>query len=319
MLKPKLLLGCNFSDRFNRLLSMHYTIAGPFEVSRIDELLSASVDARALITKAGLASNQEIIDVCPSLELVACFGTGYEGIDLARALERNLIVTHSPGANASSVADFAIGLILASTRQILAADRFVREGHWVDSGVVNMPAVPGLRGAKLGIFGLGAVGKKVASRAVAFDMEVGYHGRSPKDGVPYLFLPTLEALADWADVLVIAARADGNNRHIINQDIMRRVGTSGHIINIARGSLVDQMALVEALEKKTLAGAALDVFENEPNLPERLLKAPNLVLSPHLAYATIDARNAQEDMVLANLEAHFHGLPAPNRVPFVSD
>lgn len=184
MHKSKVLLGCNFSDRFKRLLSMHYTVVGPFEVSRIGELLSASVDAKALITKGGLASNQEIIDGCPSIELVACFGTGYEGIDLARALDRNLNVTHSPGANASSVADFAMGLILASTRQILAADRFVREGRWVDSGVVNMPAVLGLRGAKLGIFGLGAVGEKMASRAVAFDMEVGYHGRSPKEGVP---------------------------------------------------------------------------------------------------------------------------------------
>jgi len=318
MHKPKILLGCDFSDRFKLLLSTHYTIVGPIEIPLSGELLSIPVDAKALITKGGLAINQAVTDGCPSLELVAFFGTGYEGIDLARASERNLIVTHSPGANASSVADFAMGLIIASTRQILKADRFVRQRRWVDSGVVNMAAVPGLRGTRLGIFGLGAVGEKVASRATAFDMEVGYHGRKRKEGAPYHFFPTLEELADWADVLVVAARADGNNRHIIDRNIIRRIGSSGHIINIARGSLLDPVALVEALEKGALAGAALDVFENEPHLPDSLLEAPNLILSPHLAYATVDARNAQEDMVLSNLEAHFHGLPVANRVPLAS-
>lgn len=314
MSKPIVLLGCDFSSRFKELLSEQYRVLGPTVVQQADGSLSHLEGVRALITKGGVKQNQQIIDRSPDLEMVAFFGTGFEGIDLARASARNLTVTHSPGANAASVADFAMGLILASTRKIFAADHFVRNGKWTSNGLVSMPAVAGVRGAKLGIFGLGAVGSKVAKRAAAFDMNIGYVSRARKEEYAYRYFPELERLADWADILLVAARADSNNDHIIGSDIIARMGTNGYIINIARGSLIDSTALADALERKAIAGAALDVFENEPHLPQHLLDAPNLILSPHIAYATIEAREAQEDMVLSNLKAFFSGAAVLNPV-----
>ena len=312
--KPVVLLGCDFSDRFKALLTESYEVLEPITKQQADSAAPLLEDVRALITKGGVRHNQQIVDAAPNLGMVSFFGTGFEGIDLAAASQRNLVVTHSPGANASSVADFAMGLILASTRQIVVADRFVREGKWTSNAVVNMPAVAGVKGAKLGIFGLGAVGSKVAQRAVAFEMDIGYYSRAPKEEYSYQYLSSLEQLADWADILLVAARADSNNRHIIDRNIISRLGANGHLINIARGSLVDSLALAEALEHKIIAGAALDVVEDEPHLPEQLLNAPNLILSPHIAYATVEARKAQEDMVLSNLNAFFSGASVPNPV-----
>jgi glyoxylate reductase len=313
--KPIVLLGCDFSDRFKKLLSDDYHVLGPFADRLADDYARRLKDVCALITKGGVSQNQHIIDAAPELGLVAFFGTGFEGIDLTGASERNLVVTHSPGANASSVADFAMGLVLASTRQIVAADRFVRDGKWTSNAIVSMPAVAGVKGAKLGIFGLGAVGRQVAKRAVAFEMDIGYISRAPKKAYSYRYFPDLEQLADWADILLVAARADSGNRHIIGSDIISRIGARGHIINIARGSLIDSIALAEALERNVIAGAALDVFENEPHLPQQLLDAPGLILSPHIAYATVEAREVQEDMVLSNLKAFFAGDAVPNPVP----
>lgn len=280
----------------------------------MESFLSGFENVRALVTKGGVKLNQQIIDSAPDLGMIAFFGTGYEGIDLVQASQRKLVVTHSPGANAASVADFAMGLILASTRRIIAADRFVRDGKWTSNALVSMPAVPGVKGARLGIFGLGQVGSRVAQRAAAFDMEIGYFSRAPKRDCSHHYCGSLEKLADWADILLVAARADAGNRHIIGRDIISRLGANGHIVNIARGSLIDWVALADALENQLLAGAALDVFENEPDVPARLLKAPNLILSPHIAYSTFEARETQEDMVLANLKAFFSGAAVPNPV-----
>ncbi|WP_312470740.1 2-hydroxyacid dehydrogenase [Brucella sp.] len=314
LVKPTLLLACDFSDRFKDILSENYKISSPAAVRQMEVAAIRFDGVEALVTKGGIKQNQQIIDASPDLGMVAFFGTGFEGIDLAAASARDLVVTHSPGANASSVADFAMAQILASTRQILAADRFVRDGKWVSNALVSMPAVAGVKGAKLGIFGLGAIGCKVAQRAAIFEMDIGYFSRARKKEQPYRYLPSLEQLADWADILLVAARADCNNRHIIGSDIISRLGTSGYIVNIARGSLIDSAALAKALEQEAIAGAALDVFENEPHVSERLLNAPNLILSPHIAYATVEAREAQEDMVLANLKAYFAGAAVPNPV-----
>lgn len=255
-----------------------------------------------------------MIEALPELGIVSFFGTGFEGIDLEAASERKLTVTHSPGANASSVADFAMGLALASTRQILAADRFVRQGGWTGNSLVSMAAVPGLTGARLGIYGFGAVGRKLASRAAAFELEVAYHNRAPKPDVPYSYKETVMELAEWSDIFVVAVRADPSNQHIVGASVLTALGPNGHVINVARGSVIDTEALAAALEQGTIAGAALDVFEHEPYVPSRLLAAPNLILSPHIAFASTSARNAQEDMVLANLEAFFAGRAVPTPI-----
>jgi glyoxylate reductase len=315
MQRPIIQLGCDFSDRFKEILSRKYVVVPPAKAALLEEPRLKTGPVRALVTKAGAKGNQSIIDASPTIGLVAFFGTGFEGIDLARASERKITVTHSPGANAASVADFAMGLILASKRQILAADRWVRKGNWAGNSVVSMPAVAGMGSSKIGIFGLGAIGTLVAARAVAFGAEIGYCSRHPKAGNTYRYFDELAALADWADILVVAARADANNRHIVDASVLAHLGSEGHVINIARGSLIDQDALCAALEKNVIAGAALDVFENEPYLPERLLSAPNLIVSPHIACATLEARVAQEDMVLTNIDAFFARKTVPNPVP----
>ncbi len=316
MSKPKILLACDFTDRFKRLLSERYTLVGPLARSAPEALPPEAGEVEALVTKGGLATSREMIAALPGLRVVTFFGTGYEGIDLSAATERKLTITHSPGANASSVADFAMGLVLASSRNILGADRFVREGQWRGNSLVSWPAVPGLTGAKLGIFGFGAVGRKVALRAAACEMEIGYHNRSRKPDVDHAYFDSLSALAEWSDILVVAARADASTYHIVDRAILTALGPHGHVINVARGSVVDSDALADALEKGTIAGAGLDVFENEPNVPARLLAAPNLILTPHIAFASHSARDAQEDMVLANLDAFFEGrLHALNTIP----
>lgn len=264
-----------------------------------------------------MKTDRALIEALPELGIVSYFGTGFEGIDLQAASERGLAVTHSPGANASSVADFAMGMVLASARQLLAADRFVREGRWTGNSLVSMAAVPGLTGARLGIYGLGAVGRKIAARAVAFEMDVAYHNRTAKLDVPYAHAASVPELAEWADILVIAVRADPSNHHIVDRSVLAALGPNGHVVNVARGSLIDADALADALEQGTIAGAALDVFENEPTVPARLLAAPNLILSPHIAFASTSARNAQEDMVLSNLEAFFDNRAVPSPIdPF---
>ncbi len=312
-----MLLACDFSDRFKTLLSERYKVQGPLPRSTTDALPEGASDVRALVTKGGLKTDRAMIEALPGLGIVSFFGTGFEGIDLEAASARGLTVTHSPGANASSVADFAMGQVLASTRQILAADRFVRDGRWTGNSLVSMPAVQGLTGARLGIYGFGAVGRKLASRATAFEIDVAYHNRAPKPDAPYSYKESVMELAEWADILVDSVRADPSNYHIVGHSLLTALGPNGHVINVARGSLIDPEALAEALEKGTIAGGALDVFEHEPNVPVRLLAAPNLILSPHIAFASTSARNGQEDMVLANLEAFFANRAVPNPIdPF---
>ncbi|GAB3124129.1 NAD(P)-dependent oxidoreductase [Novispirillum itersonii] len=315
MSKPVVLLACDFSARFKALLAERYTLIGPLARSAADALPPGAEQAAALITKGGLPTDAALLAALPGLGIISFFGTGYEGVDLTAAAAQGVTVTHSPGANAASVADFAMGLVLASARQIVAADRFVREGRWGGNSLVSMPAVPGLTGTRLGLYGYGAIGEKVAARAAAFDMEIAYHSRSPKAGVPYLYKDSPLALADWADIFVVAVRADASNRHTVNRALLAALGPQGHVINVARGSMVDSEALAEALEQGTIAGAALDVVDGEPQVPDCLLKAPNLILTPHIAYASTSARDAQEDRVLANLVAFFAGQPVPNPVP----
>ncbi|QCI67070.1 2-hydroxyacid dehydrogenase [Phreatobacter stygius] len=315
MSKSPILLACNFPERLTRLLRERYDVHGPMERSAADAVPPGGHDARALLTMGTMKTDRALLDVLPKLGLVSYFGTGYEGIDLGDAAARRLSVTHSPGANASSVADFAMGLVIASARQILAADRFVRDGRWRGNAAERMPSVPGLTGARLGIYGYGAIGSKVAARAAAFEMEIAYHSRTEHRDIGHAYKPSLIALAEWADILVVSVRADASNRHAVNRAVLAALGPKGHLINISRGMAVDTAALIEALENGTIAGAGLDVFENEPEVPARLIASPRVVLTPHIASASISAREAQEDMILANLDAFFAGRPVVNPVP----
>jgi len=269
---------------------------------------------RAVLAAGGQKLGGEVMDMLPKLGAIVCYGTGYDGIDLKAAAARNIAVGHSPGANASAVADMALALTLASVRRILVADGFVRDGSWAASKPSPlMRPQRGMGGRKVGIYGMGEIGRRIAARVAAFESEVGYFSRSRHD-VPYRYLESLEALADWCSVLVIAVRAGPETHHLVNADILRRLGEDGHVVNIARGSVIDQGALIAALKDKTIAGAGLDVFAREPHAPDELTALPNVVLAPHVGGHTLEGHVAMQDCVLVNLAAFFAGKALPYAV-----
>ena len=266
-------------------------------------------DIRAMITAGGTPLGGDMMDKLPSLGAIVCYGTGYDGVDRAAAAKRNIVVAHSPGANAASVADIAVILMLTATRRLLVADNYVRSGDWAAAKPSPMMRPQaGMPGRKVGVYGMGEIGRKIARRVAAFEAEVGYFSRSRHD-VPYQYFPTLEALADWCSVLMIAVRAGADTHHVVNADILRRLGEDGYVVNIARGSVIDQAALVKALTDKTIAGAGLDVYAKEPHAPDALTRFPNVVLTPHTGGHTLESHMAMQDCVIANLESFFAGKP----------
>ena len=269
---------------------------------------------RAMITAGGTPLPAAMMDLMPKLGAIVCYGTGYDGVDLAAAALRKITVAHSPGANAASVADLAVTLMLAATRRLLPADNYVRSGDWAAAKPSPlMRPQAGNPGRRVGVYGMGEIGRKIASRLAAFETEVGYFSRSRRD-VPYQFFPTLEALADWCSVLMIAVRAGRDTHHVVNADILGRLGKDGYVVNIARGSVIDEKALVAALADETIAGAGLDVFAREPHPPDALTAFPNVVLTPHVGGHALDSHLAMQDCVIANLEAFFAGKPLPYAV-----
>jgi lactate dehydrogenase-like 2-hydroxyacid dehydrogenase len=270
---------------------------------------------QVLVTMGTVAAPGAALAHLPNLRLIACMGSGYEGVDLAAARERGIVVTHSPNANAASVADLAMGLLIASVRELPAAARFLHGGQWTGNYAHRMPLVRGLTGRKVGIYGLGAIGGKIAARCAAFETEVGYHNRHRRNDVPYRYFDSLDALASWADILIVAVRAGADNRHAVNASVLAQLGRDGHVVNISRGSVIDEAALITALRERTIAGAGLDVFEHEPTVPEALLALDNVALTPHIAGGTVEAQGAMQDMVYANIDAFLAGRPANTPVP----
>jgi lactate dehydrogenase-like 2-hydroxyacid dehydrogenase len=271
-------------------------------------------DVGALITAGGQPLGSDVLDTLPSLGAIVCYGTGYDGVDLAAARERNIAVANSPAANASAVADLAITLLLALTRRLLPADDYVRSGGWAQAKPSPLLRAPrGLTGRRIGVYGMGEIGRKIANRAAAFETEVGYYSRSRHD-VPYQYHDNLDALVQWCDVLMIAVRAGPETQHIIDGAMLRRLGADGCLVNISRGSVIDQAALLAALSDHTIAGAGLDVFEVEPHAPDALSALTNVVLTPHIGGHTAEAHIAMQDCVIGNLGAYFAGKPLPYQV-----
>jgi hydroxypyruvate reductase len=264
---------------------------------------------RAMITAGGTPLGGDMMDQLPALQAIVCYGTGYDGVDLDAAATRKIVVGHSPGANASSVADIAVTLMLAATRRLIVADNYVRSGDWgAAKPSPMMRPQAGMPGRRIGVFGMGEIGRKIAARAAAFEAEVGYFSRSRHE-VPYRYFPSLEGLAEWCSVLMIAVRAGADTHHVVNADILKKLGEDGYVVNIARGSVIDQDALVKALADKTIAGAGLDVYAKEPHPPDALTAFPNVVLTPHIGGHTLESHTAMQDCVIANLETFFAGRP----------
>jgi hydroxypyruvate reductase len=269
---------------------------------------------RAMITAGGTPLGGAIMDTMPQLRAIVCYGTGYDGVDLTAAAQRGIAVGHSPAANASAVADLAVTLMLAVTRRLLPADDYVRSGNW--SAAKPSPLMSpqaGNPGRRIGVYGMGEIGRKIASRLAAFETEIAYFSRSRRE-VPYRYLPSLEALAEWCTVLMIAVRAGSDTHHVVDANILHKLGKDGYVVNISRGAVIDQQALVAALTDKTIAGAGLDVFEKEPHVPDALTAFPNVVLTPHIGGHTLDSHTAMQNCVIANLDTFFAGKPLAHPV-----
>jgi hydroxypyruvate reductase len=311
-MKHTVLVPAGFTKRLLGRLSETYNLMGPL---RPEGPNAQEREARVLITLGSLTTSAALMDSLPNLGLISCFGTGFEGVDLAAARARNIIVSHAGDTNSTAVAEFTMGLVIATARDLVRGDRYARANRWRGDIIERLPIVPGLAGQRLGIYGLGSIGSKLAQRAAAFEMEIGYHNRKPRPGVPYAYHPTLLELATWADILVVAVRADKSNTHAINREVLAALGPKGHLVNISRGIAVDTDALCEALEAGTISGAALDVYENEPDIPDRLKGHDNVVITPHMAAISANAQRAQRDIMFANLEAFFAGRPVLTPVP----
>ncbi|MDR3669526.1 MAG: 2-hydroxyacid dehydrogenase [Holophaga sp.] len=266
---------------------------------------------RAVVTTGAAGLSNAIMDALPDLELIAIRGVGTDGVDLDHARSRGLRVTITPDVLSDDVADLAMALLLAVSRRICVGDSFVRAGKWLTQ---SMPLAQRVSRKRAGILGLGSIGHAIARRALGFGMSVAYTGHRRQEQCPYPFVAGLADLARQSDILFIAASSNPTTQGIVNAEVLDALGPQGILVNIARGSIVDEPALVAALAEGRLGAAGLDVFRKEPQVPEALLTMPNVVLQPHQGSATTECRADMGNLVLANLEAHFAGRPLPTPV-----
>lgn len=274
------------------LLRYHFTLtndAGPV--------------VRALATTGKASVNPELLDKLPGLEIVSCLGAGTDGLDMGELARRGIRVETTAKVLAADVADIAIGLVVALARDFRRADRYVREGRWTGG---RYPLGYALAGARLGILGLGTIGDAIASRAVAFGMEIGYHNRRPKPEAAARYFGTLEQLAEWSAFLVVSCPAAPDTEHLVDEPILRALGREGWLVNVSRGSVVNESALVVALETCTIAGAGLDVFADEPHPHPGLLQRENTILLPHIGSATTATREAMSRAMVHALTSALH-------------
>jgi lactate dehydrogenase-like 2-hydroxyacid dehydrogenase len=263
-------------------------------------------EVRAAVTTTSTGFTRAEFDALPNLEILANWGPYLTLIDLPAAREKGVAVTYTPDSTAEPVADLAMGMVVAVMRGLLQADRFVRSGQWADAAFG-----PGreVHGNTCGIVGFGRIGRELAKRATGFDMNVCYYGPSAKSDMPYRYFDDLEALARACDCLVVACALTPSTRNLIDRRILRALGKDGFLVNIARGAIVDEDALVAALEEKEIAGAALDVFRDEPHVPAALMKMDNVVLAPHIGTSTREVRENRSAMLLRDLRAYLEGEP----------
>ncbi len=263
-------------------------------------------DVRAVATRGDLGLARAVMDALPALEMIGCFGVGVDAIDLVEAKRRGIRVTSTPDVLTDDVADLALGLMLAVSRKIVEGDSYYRSGQWATA---LLPLATRLSGKRLGIVGLGRIGQAVARRAAAFGMPIAYFARTARAGSPYPFHASLTELAANSDVLVATLAGGSATARIIDAAVFKALGPSGIFINVARGSVADEEALIAALSSGAIAGAGLDVFLNEPNPDPRFLTLPNTVLQPHVGSGTVESRRAMGQLVRDNLAAHFAGQP----------
>lgn len=300
-------------------------VAGPFYAPQLERLdrefnthkLWLAKDRAALLEECagrvrGIATTgfhgatAELMDALPKVEIISCFGVGVDAVDLKAAAARKIIVTNTPEVLNDDVADLALALMLMASRRLAVGDRFVREGKWLKG---NQPLATKMSGKRLGVLGLGRIGQAIAKRAEAFDMTIAYHNRKKVEGVGHSYYGDLAELANDSDILVVICPGGAATKHIVNERVMKALGPKGVLVNVARGSVVDEAALVKCLQDGSLGGAGLDVFEDEPRVPEALFAMEQVVLAPHVGSATHESRNAMGRLTVDNLLAHFSGKP----------
>jgi len=267
---------------------------------------------RAIATRGREPTTAALIDQLPALEIIANFGVGYDSINLPAAVRRGVVVTNTPRVLDDEVADLAVGLLLATVRRLPQADRWVRSGRWLEAA---FPLGPTFRDRTVGIVGLGRIGERIAKRIAAFDVPVVYHARNPRPDAPWRHYPDLIAMARDVDTLVVIVPGGAATRNLIAAQVLEALGPRGILINVARGSVVDEDALVRALQNGTILGAGLDVFADEPRVPPALLELDNVVVLPHVGSATHYTRSIMGQLVVDNLVSWFDGRGALTPVP----
>jgi hydroxypyruvate reductase len=311
-MKPEILLLEPMMPEVEAQLDAAYQVHRLFRKANPPALVAEIAPCiRAIVTGGGHGASNDLVDALPALEIIAINGIGTDAVDLERARSRGVRVTTTPDVLTDDVADMAIALMLAVARRICSGDRFVREGRWPGG---HVPLGRKVSGKRLGILGLGRVGLAIARRAEGFGMTIAYTDLRPVDGVAYHYHPTPEALARVSDFLVVAASGGPGSRGIVNAAVFDVLGPEGVLVNVARGSVVDEPALVAALSTGRLGGAGLDVFAHEPEVPPELRQMENVVIEPHQASATVETRRAMAQLVLRNLEAQFAGREPPTAV-----
>lgn len=269
-------------------------------------LRERSADIVGVASTFSVSISKAFIEALPNLEIIAQFAVGTDNIDLQAAAARGVVVTNTPDVVTDDTADTALALVLAVSRRICEADLYVRVGKWMNG---NLPLGVSLKNKVAGIVGMGRIGQAIAARCEAFGMKIVYQGPRKKDGIPYPYEQDLQKLAEISDYLILACPGGASTRHMVHGPILEALGPQGYLINISRGSVVDEESLVKALQNKVIAGAGLDVFEHEPKVPDALIKMDNVVLLPHIGTATVETRAIMGRLVIQNLLAHFNGDP----------
>lgn len=311
-MKPDVVLIAQYPPQIMAVLEDNFTCHKMYEAADREAFLaSVAGKARGLASTGVHGAPRALIQALPKLEIISGFGVGYDAVDLPTVKERGIVLTNTPNVLTDCVADLGMTLMLDAARRVPQAERFLRDGKWLKG---NYPAGVKVTGKRAGICGLGRIGSALAKRLAGFDMEIMYYDIEPKTNLPYRLMPSLIDLAENSDFFFVACYGGPTTRKLIDEKVLRAIGAKGILVNIARGSIVDEAALVRVLEDKALGAAGLDVFEDEPNVPEKLLTFDNVVLTPHIASNTNETRAAMGKLMCDNLIAYFGGKPVITRV-----
>lgn len=303
-MKPSLLVLIPVQDDARaRLADAYALIYAPDDAAREQAIAEHGGDVQLVLTNGTTGLSEADLARLPKLGFLHALGVGYENLPVAAARARGIALAHGVGANDDCVADHAFALLLAAVRGVVKLDAACRAGVWRDA----LPMQPNFSGKRLGIVGLGRIGEKVARRAAGFDLEVGYHNRRPREGATFCYFDALADLASWADYLLVATPGGAQTRHLVDAAILDALGPRGFVVNVSRGSTVDTAALALALREGRIAGAGLDVYESEPAPPAELVGLDSVVLTPHVAGTSPEARDRTIDLFLENAARHFSG------------